>query len=103
MCAKAVRRRVIDLDADCSEYFGLSFAENLLRSLPIANAVRGAYYIGELLYYYRVNAASLTRKFDLRQIDASGLVHKIHLGYARRWTEGLGYASLVEGVQTTGL
>lgn len=103
MWAKAVRRRVMDLDADYSDYFGLSFAEDLLQSLPIADAVRRGYYIDEPLYYYRVNTASLTRKFDLRQLDARELVHKIHLGYARRWAEELGDTSLVAGVQMTGL
>ncbi|MGF0114496.1 glycosyltransferase family 2 protein [Collinsella sp. SGI.033] len=103
MCTKAVRRSAMDVDADYSPFFKLSFAEDLLQSLPIADNARGGYYIREPLYYYRTNPLSLSRKFDLRQLDARKVVHEVHLRYAKRWAEELGDPSLLSGVQTTGL
>ena len=96
MWSKSIGLRTMDLDHDYSSYRGLSYAEDLLQSLPVIDRARSAYYIHEPLYYYRVNYSSLTKRFDPDQEKARKAVWDVQMRYARKWAEEFDDRSLVD-------
>ncbi len=99
MCAKAVRREFVDMEADYSTYGRLNYAEDLLQSLPIIDAIRSSYYIHEPLYFYRVNYASLTKRFDPVHLAARETVRDVQFRYAEKWADEFDASDLINGVR----
>lgn len=103
MCSKSIKREMMDLEHSYEEYYGLSYAEDLLQSLPIIDRIESAYYIHEPLYYYRVNYSSLTKKFNPSQADARRVVWLVQKDYAERWAREYGDETLIDGVMSLSL
>ncbi|WP_419060644.1 glycosyltransferase [Enteroscipio rubneri] len=103
MCAKAVRRECIDLDADYSRWEGLKYAEDLLQSLSVIDAAKSIYFIEDQLYFYRVNYASSTKRFNPAQLEMRDAVNAVHREYAARWGVEFGDDTLVDSVLAMGL
>lgn len=103
MCCKAVKRGCLDLDMDYADWSGLRYAEDLLQSLPIMDCAESVFYLNERLYYYRVNYASSTQRFDPAQVEMRDSVNSIQQIYARKWEKRFNDNTLVKGVKTIGL
>lgn len=84
MWGKCYKRSVADVDADYSGLRGLTYAEDLLQSMPIAHAARSFYYLDEPLYYYRPNPKGCTAHYESRYVDDLMVALEAFLQYARR-------------------
>ena len=63
MVMKIARRSCVDIECDYSEYGRIQLGEDQLQSLYILDKAKSAFCIREPLYYYRVNADSITAKY----------------------------------------
>jgi hypothetical protein len=100
MWSKAVRRDLVDLDADYSPYAGLSVGEDLLQTLPIIDKTERAFYIHDALYFYRPNPASLTHVFELGHLDDIDEVYSVLRRYATAWDEEVSDLVFSKGAAT---
>ena len=69
MVKKAIRRSILDVDNDYSEFGRTNYGEDALQSLAVYDAARSIHYLPEALYYYRLNNGSITQRFDKSQFD----------------------------------
>ena len=56
MCMKAMKRELMDVDRDYSEFYDCSVAEDLLQSVPVYVAAQNIYYLDRPLYDYRIDS-----------------------------------------------
>lgn len=57
---KAVKKAVIDVDRDYSNFYWCNYGEDLLQSVPITMAARKIYYLDKALYNYRVSSGMMS-------------------------------------------
>lgn len=81
---KAVRRDIIDIDADYS-ICKVTIGEDLLQSLPILTNAKKIIYIDDILYYYRKEIASMTGSMKLDYLDSFSYVNRSMLNYMCIW------------------
>ncbi len=62
ICQKIARKDIVDVDADYSQWFRVSVAEDILQSMPILYNSKKCVYLDKVLLYYRHNAGSITKK-----------------------------------------
>ncbi len=72
MWTKCYRRSVAGLSDDYSRYRGLTYAEDLIQSVRLAEEAKNFYYLDEALYYYRPNSKACTADYRSEYLD--GLV-----------------------------
>lgn len=82
MWGKCYKRSIADVDADYSGLRGLTYAEDLLQSMPLARAARSFYYLEEPLYYYRPNPQGCTAHYVARYLDDLMVALGAFLDYA---------------------
>lgn len=85
LATKVVRKSVIDLEMDYSEWKGLMHGEDYIQVLPIIDSSKTLVYVNEVLYFYRENPKSSTRSFKETQIqDLEKVFNRVFL-YANKW------------------
>lgn len=84
--SKCYRRSIADVGVDYSKYRGMTFAEDLLQSIPLARAAYSFYYLADALYYYRPNSKSCTARYGHDYLD--GLT--VALYDLLRYADGMG-------------
>ena len=62
VCQKIMRRDIVDVDTDYSQWSRVSMAEDVLQSLPIINNSQKCVYRDKAFIYYRYNTESITKK-----------------------------------------
>lgn len=72
VCRFLIKRDIIKNNHICFDE-GVRFSEDLLFCIDTLNVCNSVYILGEVLYYYRINASSATSKYD------EGLVNKQQL------------------------
>jgi len=85
LVTKAVKRELIDVDADYSEMSHVRNAEDLLQSLPMITNAEKIVYLDEALYFYRNNAASMTKTFNNRAFASFKTVSHHLMKYMILW------------------
>lgn len=83
--SKVVRRSVVDVSQDYSEYCGLTYGEDLLQLCAIADKAGTFSYIDSPLYYYRPNPKSSTGSYSEKQLDDLDRVLRTLFAYADLW------------------
>lgn len=101
LCTKAVKRTIIDIERDYTEYYQVALGEDLLQLLPIISKAQSAYYLNKMLYYYRTNLSSLTQNYKSTNYDSLRTVNKVLDEYCSRWGKNefiryTGYRYLVD-------
>lgn len=88
LCLKAVRRSIVDGSESYPSWKGVSYAEDLMQLLSIADKAQAAYYIPQPLYYYRVNQSSITRcKYSSIQDAGREMAYSRLRDYAAKWAQ----------------
>lgn len=82
---KAAKRKILDLDADYSEFFGLSNGEDILQTLHIFDGRLNAFYLHEVIYHYRINNRGITRTYSEEKRSAIPRVCRERMAYASKW------------------
>lgn len=57
---KAVKRMIIDVDKDYSEFYSCNYGEDLLQSVPIVKKAEKVYYLDRRLYNYRNSSGMMS-------------------------------------------
>ena len=68
LCTKAVKRELVDFDADYREWRKLAAYEDLVQSFPLFKKAKKIVYRNRAYYRYRVNKASRTYSFRFQYI-----------------------------------
>lgn len=63
MCMKAIRKDIIDIKRDYTEFYKCNFGEDLLQSIPLVVNSRKIFYTSQKLYDYRI-ASGMMRKYS---------------------------------------
>ena len=85
MCLKCIKRSVIDIDADYTEFKTVRRGEDLLQMLPIADCANTFYYLDKILYYYRLNTESITGVTENVNKEEIAAVSRQLEKYAKKW------------------
>lgn len=98
---KIVKRAIVDVNTDYSDYYDVNMGEDLLQTLPLITKAESVYYLKENLYYYRTNLDSLTQNFNLSCIDSLVKVNERLDDYLPLWNlkfgnELAGYRYMVD-------
>lgn len=59
LCLKAVRKSVIDTEADYTNFYACNFGEDLLQTIPLIKKSERIYYLDKCLYNYRVTGGMM--------------------------------------------
>lgn len=62
---KAVKRDIVDVEYDYTDFYGCNFGEDLLQTVPMIRAAQNIYYLDKCLYNYRV-LAGMMHKYNPR-------------------------------------
>lgn len=101
---KAIRRSLMVVENSCEENRELIQFEDLFQLLPVVDRGSSLVHLGDVLYYYRPNACSVTSRYRQHQLTSTVQVHKRMLGYARRWSAScLALATVYEALNFTSL
>lgn len=86
LCAKCIKRTVIDIDHDYSPLYFVSMGEDLLQSLPIFDAATIISILHTPLYNYFQNENSITQsKLKIKNINSTvAVLQELEL-YALKW------------------
>lgn len=94
---KAIKKDVIDLEEDYSNYAGLMHGEDWLQTIAFINNIESAYYLKEPLYFYRESSASSTYAYKPSQLaDLSRVFERLNR-YTKAWGskyQELGYQGI---------
>lgn len=85
LCFKAVKRELIDIDKDYSEFSFVTSAEDLLQSLPIIDNANRVLYLDETLYFYRQHGSSMVHNFNIKSYNSIKTVYKVLMQYVEKW------------------
>lgn len=85
VCKKCIAREVYDTDTDYRLYKGLTQAEDKFISFPCLDRSTRVVYLKAPLYGYRMNEASVTYNFSLKQYKDIQVVVGREDEYIRRW------------------
>lgn len=94
---KVIKKSILDLDVDYSNYAGLMHGEDWLQTIALVNNTESAYYLKEPLYFYRESPNSSTFAFKPSQLtDLSRVFQRLNY-FTRKWGrkyEQLGYQGI---------
>lgn len=82
MWTKCYRRLVAGLSDDYSRYRGLTYAEDLIQSVRLAEEAKNFYYLDEALYYYRPNSKACTADYRSEYLDGLVIGVSAQIDYA---------------------
>ena len=85
MCLKCIKRSVIDIDVNYTEFKTVRRGEDLLQMLPIADCANTFYYLDKILYYYRLNTESITGVTENVNKEEIAAVPRQLEKYAKKW------------------
>lgn len=85
LATKAIRKSILDLDTDYVQWKGLMHGEDFMQVIPAVDKATTAYYLNEVLYFYRENSSSSTRSFKESQIDDLDRVFFRLFSFAKQW------------------
>lgn len=89
ICSKCVRRACMGIDVDFSRYGRLQSGEDLLQSIVVVERSSTFVHIDAPLYFYRSNAASITKTFrDSYFADVAIARGEVHALLARQGLDG---------------
>ena len=94
---KVIKKDVLDLDVDYSDYAGLMHGEDWLQTIALVDNIESAYYLKEPLYFYRESPSSSTFMFKSSQLSDLSRVFKRLNRYTSKWGnqyEQLGYQGI---------
>lgn len=74
--SKVVKREIVDIEADYSNYAHVSLGEDLLQSIPLILNSKNIVFIDSYLYNYRSNSQSITNNFNLKSWNNFVFVRK---------------------------
>jgi glycosyltransferase involved in cell wall biosynthesis len=84
---KAVKRTIIDIDNDYSNYSSIKHSEDLLQSLVLFYRAETIVYVDKPLYNYRIRKGSITQQVSKNFISDTSIVRGVLLEYLKK----LGY------------
>ncbi len=61
LCFKAVKKEIVDIDNDYSDFYGLNYGEDLLQSVPLVKNACTIFFLNKYLYNYRVDTGMMTK------------------------------------------
>lgn len=70
--SKAVKKEIIDLDTDYSQYAFLKSGTDLMQSLPILGNAEKIYFTEKVLYYYQYNPTGISSS-KMKQTDRTSI------------------------------
>ena len=82
---KVVKRSIVDIGVDYRNFTGLNMGEDLMQSLPMLTNAKTIIYLNKVLYYYRVNQYSITKKYNNNSFTSLVDVNKILDRYVSAW------------------
>lgn len=86
--SKVFRRNVMDAQVDYSPYKGLIHGDDLFQLTRILSNINSYYYCPMPLYFYRPSPASVTRRYNPKQLEDLKTVIESLITHADRWGEG---------------
>lgn len=89
---KAFRREIADTDRDFSAVSHISEGDDLMFSLPVVERAERIVFCDRILYYYRVNPASVTNTFKPSLFRSVRDTLRIQRSYAEKWDSTLAMA-----------
>lgn len=89
MWTKCYKRSVAGLSDDYSRYQGLTYAEDLIQSVRLAEEATSFFYLDEALYYYRPNPKACTSDYRSEYLDGLMIGIDAQIGYASGLTPEL--------------
>lgn len=66
---KVIKKEILDLNEDYSDYAGLMHGEDWLQTIIIVDRAKTVYYLNEPLYFYRESPKSSTYTFKKKQLN----------------------------------
>ena len=85
MCMRAVRRDILDIDADYSGYGIRNMCEDAIQILPLYTNAKKIVYTSKPLYHYRKGQNSITAKRSLESWLSSKKCHEMTKPYLDIW------------------
>lgn len=82
MWTKCYKRSVAGLNDDYSRYRGITYAEDLIQSVRLAEESTSFFYLDEALYYYRPNPKACTSDYRPEYLDGLMIGVDAQIGYA---------------------
>ena len=82
---KCIRREIIDIDADYSEFKHVRMGDDLFCLLPIFDTVQRIEYLNKSYYRYRVVATSITHTNTYKSYYSYRTIFERELYYLSRW------------------
>lgn len=82
---KAVRREIVDIDRDYSEFSGVTIGEDLLQSLPYITNAQSVLYVRDILYHYRTNPDSMAHDFKSNRYESMRTVEFELKKWSKSW------------------
>lgn len=85
MCMRAMRRDIVDIDADYSGAGIRNMCEDALQDLAVYTNAKKIVYLSEALYHYRKGQTSITAKASLESWKAIYISHTVTESYLDVW------------------
>jgi glycosyltransferase involved in cell wall biosynthesis len=82
---KAVKKCVVDVEKDYSDFSFVTSGEDLLQSLPIIDKAEKIVYIDEALYFYRQHQESMVHNFNCKSFFSIKAVYEVLTEYIKKW------------------
>ena len=95
--AKCIRRDLFAYEEVYRDIEGISNGEDLYQSLALVDRAESLLFLDRVLYYYRVNMASMSRSYNPRHFASEKKVCARRLMYAQKWSRSGG--ELVTGAE----
>ena len=93
---KCIRRGLFEDEEVYRDIEGISNGEDLYQSLALTDRAEKLLFLDRVLYYYRVNTASMSRSYNPRHFASEKKVCARRLRYAEKWSKN---GELVTGAE----
>lgn len=84
--AKCVKKKLFEDEEVYRDIEGISNGEDLYQSLVLFDRARRIRFCDQVLYYYRVNQGSMSRKYNPQYFSSEKKVCVRRLAYAKKWS-----------------
>ena len=82
---KVISRKIVDVHNDYENFKEVFVAEDLLQIMPYLTSATRIYMTDEVLYHYRNNPDSMSRKFNYRRYESVRRVEEVLYQEAYKW------------------
>lgn len=89
MWCKAFKREIAGQGEDYSAYRGLQYGEDLFQTAPMFDKACSCAFIDDVMYYYRVNMASISHAVTPKRLADIKIVRGRLASYVARWDAAL--------------